>query len=43
MGRFIQTGVIDLRSNMDGFFIGIILGTWLGVVVTYCIVKEKER
>lgn len=27
---------------MVGMIIGLALGTWLGVVVTYCIVKEGD-
>lgn len=27
---------------MGGFIVGITLGTWLGVVITYCIVKEGD-
>lgn len=28
---------------MMGLIIGLALGMWCGVVVTYCIVKEGER
>lgn len=28
--------------SMVGLIIGLALGTWLGIVVTYCIVKEGD-